>query len=475
MSNLWFSWCELCEVTGGEWAGPGPSRRGAAGVSAVVDDSRAVAPGALFVAIRGETADGHEYVLRAAEAGAAAVCVSRLPSGEVRDRLAALGCPVLRVDDTLAAFHRVARHHRRTMPALLTVAITGSSGKTSTKEMLAAVLERRYPGAVLKTQGNTNNHFGVPRNLLRLAAGHRAAVLELGTNHPGEIAALAGMVEPEIGVVSTIGKAHLEAFHDLAGVAREKGDLLALTAVTGLAVLHGDAPHADILRAKASPRRVLTFGEGPGNDIVVTYHGPCTGGSAFTLAWRRDGVSVRVEWGLCGAHQARNAGAAAAVGVAAGLDPREVAEGLRRVALPAMRTEHRLLDGVHWVNDAYNANPDSMMAGIEAFLELSAGAPEASRVLVLGDMLEQGPAADAVHREIVEWAMRRAPGAELLLVGPIMARAAAGAGLRAVPDAGAAAEYLRRRAAPGTWVFLKGSHALHLERVLPTGEAPRTP
>lgn len=470
MGNVWFSWSGLREAVGGDWVGPGPAARAAAGVSAVLDDSRAVVPGALFVAIRGETRDGHRYVRAAAEAGAGAVCVGEdLPAGELT-RLAELGCAVLRVSDTLLAFQLLSRQHRRSLPGLLTVGITGSCGKTSTKEILAAVLERRYPGAVLKTEGNTNNHFGVPRNLLRLGGGHRAAVLELGSNHPGEIASLARLVEPEIGVVANIGAAHLEFFGDLAGVAREKGDLLALTAATGLAVYHGDAAHADILREKAGTRRVLTFGTGPRNDVVVTYLGASPSGSRFRLLWRRDGVEAGVEWGLCGAHQALNAGAGAAVGVAMGLSPAEVAAGLARVQLPGMRLERQTVGGVTWVNDAYNANPDSMRAGVESFAELSEGQPREARLLLLGDMLEQGANALAVHREVVEWAARRIPGAELVLVGRLMTEAGAGTPWRTVSDGEAAAAYLRERVVPGMWVFVKGSHGLHLERVLPARE-----
>ncbi len=378
---------------------------------------------------------------------------------------------MLRVPDTLVAFQQLACCHRRSLPALLVVGITGSCGKTSTKEMLAAVLERRYPGAVLKTEGNTNNHFGVPRNLLRLAGGHRAAVIEMGTNHPGEIATLARLAQPDVGVVSNIGAAHLEFFGDLAGVAAETGDLLALTAATGLALFHGDAPHADVLRAKAGSRRILTFGAAPTNDIVVTYRGLCGAGSAFTLSWQRDGATVDVEWSLSGAHQALNAGAAAALGAALGLAPAEIAAGLCRVALPAMRTERRTVGGVHWVNDAYNANPDSMRAGIGCFLELAAQAPPEDCLLVLGDMLEQGENGLAAHRELLDWVALRAPGAEIVVVGSLMSAAAAERGLRRFADSAAAADYLRGRLVPGLWVFVKGSRGLRLERVLPPAEA----
>jgi UDP-N-acetylmuramoyl-tripeptide--D-alanyl-D-alanine ligase len=471
MNEQWFSWADLRQATGGEWLGSGPTAQAAAGVSAVLDNSRTVSAGALFVAIRGESVDGHLFVEQAAAAGAAAVCVSQAPEAGVLASLRGRGCAVLCVPDTLAAFQQLARCHRRSLPALLVVGITGSCGKTSTKEMLAAVLERRYPGAVLKTEGNTNNHFGVPRNLLRLAGGHRAAVIELGTNHPGEIGALARLVQPDIGVVSNVGAAHLEFFGDLAGVAAEKGELLALTAATGLTVFHGDAPHADLLRAKAGPRRVLTFGAGPANDVVVTYRGLSDAGSVFTLNWRRDGVAAEVEWQISGAHQALNAGAAAALGQALGLAPAEIAAGLRRVALPAMRTERRTVNGVHWVNDAYNANPDSMRAGIDCFLELSAAAPAEARLLILGDMLEQGENGATAHHDLLQWVARRAPGAEVVVVGSLMAAAAAARGLRAFADSAAAAEYIRGRLLPDLWVFVKGSRGLRLERILPPKEA----
>ncbi|NLF17794.1 MAG: UDP-N-acetylmuramoyl-tripeptide--D-alanyl-D-alanine ligase [Lentisphaerae bacterium] len=470
MSALWFSWDDLRRITGGDWLAPGPRPQSAAGVSAVCDDSRAIRPGALFMAIRGEAADGHRFVASAAAAGAGAVCVCQDPDAETLAALRSRGCPVLRVADTLAAFQRLAREHRRSMRQVVVVGITGSCGKTSTKEMLAAVLARRYPGAVLKTEGNTNNHFGVPRNLLRLEAGHRAAVIEMGTNHPGEIAALARLAEPDLGVVSTIGAAHLEYFGDLAGVAREKGDLLALTAGTGIAVLPCEAAHADILRAKAGSRRVVTFGTGPGADVVVAYEGLCGAGAAFTLSWPREGRCVRVEWPLVGAHQALNAGAAAAVGRALGLSPEEIALGLGQTALPAMRLERRTVAGVNWVNDAYNANPDSMRAGIESFLELSAAAAPVDRVMVLGDMLEQGPLGQAAHRELLRWVAERAGGAAVIPIGALMAAAAAEIGLDAYPDAAAAAAVVRGGARPGRWIFVKGSRGLHLEALLPPRE-----
>ncbi len=450
MSALWFSWDDLRRITGGDWLAPGPRPQSAAGVSAVCDDSRAIRPGALFMAIRGETADGHRFVAAAAAAGAGAVCVCQDPDAETLAALRSHGCPVLRVADTLAAFQRLAREHRRAMRQVVVVGITGSCGKTSTKEMLAAVLARRYPGAVLKTEGNTNNHFGVPRNLLRLEAGHRAAVIEMGTNHPGEIAALARLAEPDLGVVSNIGAAHLEYFGDLAGVAREKGDLLALTAGTGIAVLPCEAAHADILRAKAGSRRVVTFGTTPDADVVVAYEGLCGAGAAFTLSWPREGRRVRVEWPLVGAHQALNAGAAA--------------------ALPAMRLERRTVAGVNWVNDAYNANPDSMRAGIESFLELAAAATPGDRVMVLGDMLEQGPLGQAAHRELLRWVAARADGATVVPIGALMAAAAAEIGLDAYPDAAAAAAVVRGNARPGRWIFVKGSRGLHLEALLPPRE-----
>ncbi len=480
-----FTFDELAHFTGGRWVRR-PGSRGERSVTGIIDDSRACRPGVLFVAIRGEHTDGHAYLGNAVDAGATAVCVraGHEITAELRTAVAARNAGILAVPDTLAAFHELARRHRLRFPNVHIVAVTGSNGKTSVKEMIAAILEQHWPGAVLKTRGNTNNHFGVPRNLLRLEPRHRAAVIELGSNHPGEIAALTRLVLPRTGVISSIGPAHLEFFGDLEGVAREKGALFAGLPPDGCAVFPLDAPCAAILERLAGARWKRTFALRSGPDFRVDvgarYVGLLPDETRFgvELAWGTPRRVHRFDWALCGAHQAANAAAATAVADALGVPPAQVLDGLRNCRLPAMRMEVSEIAGTHWVNDAYNGNTESLQAGLEGFLELAGAAASGTRWLVLGDMLELGAAVEAAaHRAALDRVLRRCGDCRILAVGPRMSAAASGRRtVRAFPNAVAAREYLLPRLEPGAWVFLKGSRAMHLEEVLPPsrlhGESP---
>ncbi len=469
MIDARFSFTEIAGITGGRWLwGSSGGSRGDR-VVGVWDDSRAVRSGGLFVAIAGELADGHGFIPQAVKAGAAAVCIREEPERKTRELLVSAGVACLKAGDTLRAFQRLATAQRRRISPLTVIGITGSCGKTSTKEMIAAVLAREWPERVLKTQGNTNNHFGVPRNLLRLERHHRAAVIEMGSNHPGEIMRLAEIAEPDVGVVSHVGRAHLEFFGDLSGVAREKGDILAGTAPSGTAVFPGEAPHGEVLRAKAGSRKVLTFGTEEGNDVRIRYGGgEATGMYSVTASVPRTGQRQSFSWRIGGEHQALNAGAAIAVGVGAGMDLGEIVEGLRTCCLPKMRMEIRDVAGVRWVNDAYNANPDSMRAALNWFAETGRDESDGDRLLVLGDMLEMGDWGAAAHADLLAWAARRFGRGHLVVVGPLMCAAAASAGVCGFADAEGAAEEIRGRIRPGMRVLLKGSRGIGLERVLET-------
>ena len=460
-----FTFADLAQVTGGRWLDPLPCSR--PGTLAVCDDTRQLFPGALFVAIRGEAVDGHDFLDPAVTTGAGAVCIQRELSAALVTELRVSGVPRLLVADTLAAYQELALAHRLRYPQLPVVAITGSCGKTSTKEMIAAVLNAQFPGAVLKTEGNTNNHFGVPRNLLRLNLSHRAAILELGSNHPGEIAGLVRLVRPRIGVVSNIGHAHLEFFRNLAGVAAEKGSLFAGVDPDGIAIYPSEAEHADILRQQAGSRRLLSFGAGPAADVRVQYHGASADGYVLTLTWRASGETRTFTWGLGGEHQALNAAAAAAVGQALGIAPDTIVAGLHGVLLPGMRMQVTVHAGVHWVNDAYNSNPDSARASLAWFREITAAADPARCFVVLGDMRELGELTTAAHLALLKHARALFPHSPILPVGAHMTAAAADCGVRAVPDAAAAKHDLENQVRSGDWVLLKASRGIRLETVLP--------
>jgi len=459
MADIFFSWDEVMSAVAGEWLLPGTG----AGVSCVLDDSRSVRAGALFVAIVGELADGHNYIAAAARAGAAAVCVQRQLSEEDLAVLRDCGCGCILVADGLIAFQELALAHRRRFPGLFMLGVTGSCGKTSTKEICAAVLEQRWPGQVLKTLGNTNNHFGVPRNLLRLTSATAAAVIEMGTNHPGEIARLTTLAEPNCGLVCHIGAAHLEAFGDLCGVAEEKGDLLAGLTANGTAIVPADAEGLEVLRRHAGQRRVLTFGPEADADLRCQYLGRCGDGYGVELTRRDTGESQRVVWPLGGEHQAKNAAAAVLVGLTVGLDLKTAAAGLRQSQLPGERMARRDIGGVHWVNDAYNANPDSLAASLAWFAEISREAQK--RILVLGDMLELGASSERAHREALRLARRMFPNDRIITVGPRFAQAAAGMDITSYPDV-AAASGLPADLKPGTWVYLKGSNSIGLAKLM---------
>ena len=293
-----FSWIQLESLTGGRWQvlPEGSS----SGVLSVFDESQAVGPGSLFVAI----GKGHQFLGPAVAQGAVAVLVDQEPSSEQLQVLRERRVPVLRVADSLCAFHVLAAAHRQAFPRLKVFALTGSCGKTTTKEMLASVLARRFGvDRLLKTHGNWNNHFGVPRMLLSLRPEHQVAVLELGTNHPGEIRVLAEMAGPHVGVVTNIGQAHLEHLGSLEGVAEEKGSLLASLPEGGLAILPEDCPQKEILRRQAGDRRIKTFGGSPEADLQAFYHGPQGNGKYLVeLAWKGQAGRHRLEWGFAGAH-----------------------------------------------------------------------------------------------------------------------------------------------------------------------------
>ena len=464
MPTLTFS--ELTDVTGGRWLLE--PRNAADGCARVWDDSRSIRPGDLFVAIAGELADGHRYVAPAIAAGAAAVLLQNAPDAEVLEKAAAAGCPVLQVPDTLAAYQQLALWHRRRFPQARVLAITGSCGKTSTKEMVAAMLEQRWPGGVLKTIGSTNNHFGVPRNLYRIDGTTRVAVIEMGTNHPGEIARLATIAPPDAGVVCNIGHAHLEAFHDLRGVATEKGTLLSGILPGGPAVYPLEAVGADILETDAAGHPVTTFGLGEKADVRYRYLGYAQGAFGLELAWKASGEKRVVRWSIGGAHMAANAAAAAAAATALGLTPDEIAAGLARCALPGQRLEVSEVNGVKWVNDAFNANPDSTRAALEWMAEVAADAPQ---VLLLGDMLELGEGAIQSHREILRYARKCCPGACIMTVGKLMKEALADlpehADIGNLPDAATAAAWLAGRELSTGWILLKSSHGIGLSALAP--------
>jgi len=425
-------------------------------------DSRKVRPGDLFVAIRGDRYDGHDFVEEALRAGAlAAVVAQSWLAGRRRRTLRS--SPLIPVADTVEALQALARYHRRRL-GIPVIGVTGTNGKTTTKEMIAAVLGVAY--RVLRSEGSFNNHLGVPLTLLRLRRTHEVAVIELGMNHPGEIARLCAVALPTGGVITNVGPAHLEFMQSVKEVARAKAELGEAIGKDGFMVLNADDEHTPGLRA-LTEARVVTFGFSPEADV----RGELVGLAEGARPLLRIGGSPPVRIPLAGAHNAANALAAAAVGEIMGCTPEQVRGGLESFSPPHWRSETFEAGGVTVINDAYNANPVSTARALEMLRDWADGHPH-RKVAVLGDMLELGGGAERAHRELGERAA--AAGVELLVtVGRHTAGTAEEAARAGLAEAGIvrtatleeAWEALQGRLEPGDLVLIKGSRRIGLERL----------
>lgn len=426
-------------------------------VTGVSIDSRSLEVGEAFFAIRGHRLDGHAFVKEAVARGASCLVVHQLPD-EIPPHV-----PVILVDDTTRALGRLAAFHRNRFSGPL-VAVTGSNGKTTTKEMVAAILAGLGP--VLKSEASFNNQWGLPLTLLRLRSEHEAAVLELGANHRGEIAALAAVARPNVGIVTTVAAAHTEFFGSLEEVQREKGSLVRALPAEGRAVLNGDDP---LVRAMASLARcpVIFYGISPEADVRAV--GPIdetVEGVTFTLTVRSAQKPVRLVFP--GRHNVLNALAGAAAGAALGLSLPEVVAGLERARPLKGRCVWRRAGAVRILDDTYNANP----AAVDAALAILTQARSAGRILVvLGDMLELGEIAESAHRDVGR-KVAELGAAEFVGVGPLARHAvdaAREAGLAESHHAETtedAVAFLLKRLTLGDCLLVKGSRGMRMERVV---------
>ena len=424
---------------------------GVDGVFATVGtDSRRLPADALFVALSGPNFDGHEFIAAARQQGARAALVSRW----VTDPL-----PQLRVADTRLTLGRLAASWRTRFTGPL-IALTGSNGKTTLKEMLAAILRRR--GSTLATEGNLNNDIGVPLTLLRLNAEHGYAVIEMGANHHGEIAYLTGLARPDVAIVNNAGPCHLEGFGDVAGVARAKGEIFQGLSATGVAIVNRDDPHADDWIGLNPGRRIVDFGLDRPAAVSARILDAAT--NRFRLIVPTGETEIRLP--LPGRHNIRNALAAAAGALAAGATLDDIRQGLESLhdvggRLQRLRGRH----GGMVIHDAYNANPASLAAALH-----TVGARPGRKWLVLGDMRELGPVASELHAQSGQEA--RTTGFERLYALGEHSRAAAaafGEGGRHFTDLEALMDALSRdlkHSAESPTILIKGSRGMRMERVV---------
>ncbi|MCC6767077.1 MAG: UDP-N-acetylmuramoyl-tripeptide--D-alanyl-D-alanine ligase [Deltaproteobacteria bacterium] len=425
----------------------------------ITTDTRTLAAGDLFVALAGERHDAHDFAAAAAAAGARGLVVARpvtLPSEA--------DVVVVEVDDTLRALQALAADlRRRVAPRVL--ALTGSNGKTTTKEMLAAILEEVAPGRVLKTQGNLNNLIGVPLTLLGLAGDEAYAVVEMGMNAYGEIRRLTEIADPDVGLITNVGPAHLEGLGSVEGVARAKGELFATMRRDATIVVNAEDPHVRA-QAAAFPGRQVAFGAG--TDVTAeAITCDARGAAAFRLRIAGGAVDVRLR--VPGRHNVMNALAAAAAAWVVGAAPAAIAAGLAAAEPVGGRMRVvALASGVTVVDDSYNANPASVAAALRSL----ADAPAIRRIAVLGDMLELGSASPAQHRAV--GALAGTVGlAALYLHGDFARETAAGAAtgmaaaaIHVAASHAAIADALAADARRGDWVLVKGSRGQRMEEVV---------
>ena len=456
-----FSANEIAAATGGKLV-RGDGSAHAAGVST---DTRTIKAGELFIALKGPNFDGAQFLAQAVEKKAAGVVVEKGADAPGGDAVF-----VVEVADTLRALGDLARAHRSRFD-IPVAGVTGSNGKTTTKEMIAALLSAR--GETCRSEGNLNNLVGLPHQVLRLGEEHAYAVFEMGMSEPGEIRRLAGIARPQVAVITNVGPAHIEGLGSVEAVRDAKGEILEAMPPGGVAVLSNEDPHSRILaeRHEAAGGRVIRFGFSPQNDFRADEVHVSADGTRFTLRCADGESEVRSK--ALGRHNVLNALAAAACASALGVALDEVADGLSRAVLPKMRLQAREMRGrrgVQLLDDSYNANPASVSQALET---ASALRGDGRLISVLGDMAELGPAADSAHREVGR--KLAVCGVDLFVgVGPLM-RLAADEARRAGMDSARvmsfdtpdqAASALAGILFPGDWVLVKGSRSMEMERFI---------
>jgi UDP-N-acetylmuramoyl-tripeptide--D-alanyl-D-alanine ligase len=429
---------------------------GNAPIEKISTDSRTIKRGELFVALRGENFNGHNFIESVAKTGAAGAIVDLNWKGEILANFA-----VIRVEDTLRAYQNLAANYRKSL-SLKVLAITGSNGKTSTKDFAAAVLAHRF--RVTKTQGNFNNHVGLPRTMLEATSQDEVAVWENGMNHPGEVAMLAKLAAPDAAIITNIGVAHIEFMGSREAIAAEKGALAQAVAPDGTVILNADDRFSK--KIAVGTRAKVVFAGTTKGTIRASEITQSATGTDFTIL--EGAHRCRAQLPVPGLHMVQNALLAVAAGRMFGLSLEDCAAGLAAAPLTKARLQIKRIRGVQFIDDSYNANPESMKAALHTLVELDA---DGKRIAVLGEMRELGEESARGHREVGETAAELGVD-QLIAIGDmaaVIAEAARNAGLQNTSIARStseAAELLGEIAASGDLVLVKGSRAARTERVI---------
>jgi UDP-N-acetylmuramoyl-tripeptide--D-alanyl-D-alanine ligase len=442
----------LARWTRGEVASGDP----AAAITSICTDSRTMKAGDVFLALRGEKFDGHNYVQEAARRGALGAVIDRPVEGLPKDFY------VLQVRDTLKALQQMAGEYRRSLP-IQVVCITGSNGKTSTKDLASAVLRERFQ--ITRTEGNLNNHIGVPLTILKLRSSDQIGVFEIGMNHPGEIAPLAALAQPDVAVITNIGLAHIEFMGSREAIANEKATLAEALPPSGTVVLNSDDDFSRLIASKTRADAIFC-GLAEDANIRATRLSQDFSGMKFEL--RAFGKCVTAQLPVPGVHMVRNALLAVGVGHAFGMSLEEAASGLSNLQLTKGRLEQKVVRGIQVLDDTYNANPDSMKA---ALLTLSQMSTNGRRIAVLGRMGELGSESERGHRSVGQAASDLGldcvvtVGDEAALIADEAWRGGVAKVVK-VGDQEEAIKALREYARAGDLILVKGSRSSKMERIV---------
>jgi UDP-N-acetylmuramoyl-tripeptide--D-alanyl-D-alanine ligase len=463
-----FTVAELREVISVKVLAGDPSPSAKRRIRAISTDSRSIRRGDLFVALQGDRFDGHQFVPTVLAKGAAGAIVHDGYRWERKKPRSTPQEPFLfGVADPLFAYQQLATHHRSRF-AIPVVAVTGSNGKTTTKDMVGSVLAQRW--RTLKTEGNYNNRIGVPHTLFRLTARHQAAVIEMGVDHRGQTSRLCEIVRPTLGLITNIGPDHLEFFGGMEGSAQAKAELLDMLPPAGTAVLNADDPYFDYLAARARCR-VVSFGLFERAHVrAVNVVSDARQGTTFGLLLPGKSRPTPVVIKVPGTHNVINALAAAAVGFSLDLTGVMIAQGLAKFRPAAMRSQVMTHHGVQIINDCYNANPASMQVALQLLGEWT---PARERIAVLGDMLELGREATQMHRDVGRLAAGL-PISRLIVCGELGREIAAGArqggmsqhAIVEVADATSAADLLKKSVRRGDVILVKASRGMRMEQIV---------
>jgi len=442
---------DIAAATGAKLSGPEVEFTG------VTTDSRAVKQGELFVAFSGGNFDGHNFCAKAIELGATGVLVSK--PVEIPE-----GITVLLVEDTLKAFQQLARAYRKSFNKLKVFAITGSNGKTSTKDLLAAALGAKYN--VIKTQGNFNNEIGLPKTLLNITKDTEIAVVEMGMRGLGQIAALCEIAEPDSGLISNVGETHMELLGSMENIGKAKSEIVVDLPEDGFAVLNGDNSYV-VAAASKTKANVVYFGLGENADYRGSNIQTMGMGTVFTCTEQATGKSVEVKLQVIGEHNVYNALSAIAGAACYGVSIEESAKALAGARLTSSRQEIIEIGDIMLINDAYNASPASCEAALKTLAEAKKAHKNARTIAVLADMLELGAISEEAHRRVGRWAIEYGVdyvltfGTEAAFITDEVQKL--GGKTKHCEDLLAAENVLRAMAEKGDIILLKGSHSMHVD------------